>query len=120
MTLIDIKHPQKETENIDQDLVEYAISPLDKTNFDNTETTNSNALVAYYINSFIVKTAGSAAFERIQSHSFSKGGRSENYKADECPVSLNYFDCKDSDRCELYTFIAFIWLALYFNHNVWQ
>lgn len=46
---------------------------------------------------FIVKTAGTASFERIQSNSFTEK-RAQSYEGEECPISLNYYDCKEPAR----------------------
>ena len=73
----------------------YAVTSLSKDSFNNQSTHDRAGVVAYYINRFIVKTAGSATFERIQSHSFTESRRSVDYEAEECPISLNYYDCKE-------------------------
>lgn len=85
---------QKETECIDQDLMNLTVTSLSKDTF-NRQNSDRSGVVAYYINRFIVKTAGNATFERIQSNSFSDTRRSVDYEAEECPISLNYYDCKE-------------------------
>ncbi|KAL5263012.1 hypothetical protein ACHWQZ_G008428 [Mnemiopsis leidyi] len=95
LSIVELERIEKETECIDQDLMNYAVTSLSKDTFNNQSTHDRAGVVAYYINRFIVKTAGSATFERIQSHSFTESRRSVDYEAEECPISLNYYDCKE-------------------------
>ena len=76
-------------------MMSYAVPSLSKTTFNNQESDRAG-VVAYYINRFIVKTAGNATFERIQSNSFTESRRSIDYEAEECPISLNYYDCQEN------------------------
>ena len=47
-----------------------------------------------------MKTAGNGAFERIQSNRFTESTRKNNYEEEECPISLNYYDCKETENCK--------------------
>ncbi|XP_063678169.1 uncharacterized protein LOC134814086 [Bolinopsis microptera] len=95
LSIVELERIEKETEVIDQDLMSYAVSSLSRTTFNNQESDRAG-VVAYYINRFIVKTAGNATFERIQSNSFTESRRSIDYEAEECPISLNYYDCQEN------------------------